>query len=199
MQTEALYIYSDETLLHSLANGDKAAFTSLYRRYWEPLFITAVKIIRCKQDASDIVQEVFLSLWRRRCELSLTGSLAAYLQTSVKYKAIHYIEKNITRRNYLEMINELTAASPSSSAETLLQVKEILEMVDTTMKNMPPRMQAVYRLSRQEHLSHREIAAELGISEETVKKHIQHALQLIKTAIGQAAVPLAILLFSLLK
>jgi len=199
LQTEALYIYSDETLLHSLANGDKAAFTSLYRRYWEPLFITAVKIIRCKQDASDIVQEVFLSLWRRRCELSLTGSLAAYLQTSVKYKAIHYIEKNITRRNYLEMINELTAASPSSSAETLLQVKEILEMVDTTMKNMPPRMQAVYRLSRQEHLSHREIAAELGISEETVKKHIQHALQLIKTAIGQAAVPLAILLFSLLK
>jgi len=87
-----------------LASGDTAAFTSLYRRYWESLFLTAVKVIRCKQDAADIVQEIFMSLWRRREELAITGSLAAYLQTSVKYKTIHYIEKNITRRHYLDTI-----------------------------------------------------------------------------------------------
>lgn len=200
MQTETLHNYdSDEALLHSLAKGDKAAFTALYRRYWESLFITAVKVVRCKQDAADIVQEVFMSLWRRREELSLTGPLAAYLQTSVKYKTIHYIEKNITRRNYLEMISELADPCPTSPVETLLQVKEIQELVHTTVMNMPPRMQSVYRMSRQEHLTHKEIALELGISEETVKKHIQHALQMIRTAIGQASVPLAALLFHLLK
>src|SRR6266700_5941362 len=93
--------YSDETLLLLMAKSDQVAFTSLYRRYWEFLFITAVKVIRSREDAADIVQEVFLSLWNRRCDLSLTGPLSAYLLTSVRYKAIHYIEKNITRRNYL--------------------------------------------------------------------------------------------------
>ena len=65
------------------------------------------------------------------------------------------------------------------------------------ISNMPPKMREVYQLSRQEHLSHKEIAARLGISEETVKKHIQHALQLIKTSLGQARVSLSIVLLTL--
>jgi RNA polymerase sigma-70 factor (ECF subfamily) len=182
-----------------LASGDTAAFTSLYRRYWESLFLTAVKVIRCKQDAADIVQEIFMSLWRRREELAINGSLAAYLQTSVKYKTIHYIEKNITRRHYLDTIAEWVASHPASSAEATLQVKEIQELVHAAVINMPPRMQEVYRLSRQEQLTHKQIAVELGISEETVKKHIQHALQLIRTAIGHASVPLALIVAGLLK
>jgi RNA polymerase sigma-70 factor (family 1) len=191
--------HSDETLLRMIAGGDQEAFSCLYRRYWEPLFVTTVKVIRSKEDAADIVQEVFLSLWNRRSELSLTGSLAAYLQTSVRYKAIHYIEKNVTRRNYLEMLTDLAAAGSPPSAEALLQVKEIREAVSASVENMPSKMQTVYRLSRQEQLSHKEIAAQLGISEETVKKHIQHALHLIKTAIGRTSAPLTLLLISLLK
>lgn len=182
-----------------MSKNDQAAFTALYRRYWETLFITAVKVIRSKEDAADIVQEVFLSLWNRRHELALTGTLAAYLQTSIKYKAIHYIEKNITRRNYLERLGDLAAAHSHPSGEAVLQVKEIQETIQTAIRNMPPKMREVYQLSRQENLPHKEIAARLDISEETVKKHIQHALQLIKTALLQTSVPLSLLLLSLFK
>lgn len=190
-------LHSDESLLHLMANNDQAAFTSLYRRYWEPLFITTAKVIGSKEDAADIVQEVFISLWNRRQELSLTSTLPAYLQASVKYKAINYIEKNITRRNYLQTLTNLTTASSPPSAEMLLHIKEIQEMIQTVIKNMPPKMREVYQLSRQENLSHKEIATRLGISEETVKKHIQHALQLIKASLGQARFSLSILLVSL--
>ena len=185
-------------MLHLMMNDDQTAFTSLYRRYWEPLFITTVKVIGSKEDAADIVQEVFISLWNRRRELSLTSTLAAYLQASVKYKAINYIEKNITRRNYLKALGDLAEASPAPSAEVLLHTKEIRELIQSVIRNMPPKMREVYQLSRQEHLSHREIAARLGISEETVKKHIQHALQLLKNSLGQARISLATLLFYLL-
>jgi len=191
-------LYSDATLLHHLATGDQGAFTLLFRRYWESLFVTAVKVIRSKEDAADIVQEVFLSVWNRRRELAITGSLAGYLQTSVKYQAIHYIEKNITRRNYLETLGDLAAASSAPTAEISLQVKELQEVVQTVIENMPPRMRKVYELSRKEYLSHKQIAAALGMSEETVKKHIQHAMRLLKTALGRTTVPLSVLLFSLL-
>ena len=84
-----------------MKEDDQQAFTILYQRYWESLFITAVKALRGKQEAEDVLQDVFLSFWNRRKELNIEGSLVAYLQTSIRYKAIHYIEKNITRRDYL--------------------------------------------------------------------------------------------------
>jgi RNA polymerase sigma-70 factor (family 1) len=191
-------LYSDENLLHLMAGNDQAAFTSLYRRHWEPLFITTVKVIGSKEDAADIVQEVFISLWNRRQELVLNSTLAAYLHASVKYKAINYIEKNITRRNYLKTLGDLEAASSPPSAEALLQIKDMQELIQTVLSNMPPKMREVYRLSRQEHLSHKEIAVRLGISEETVKKHIQHALQLLKAALGHGRFYLPAIFFTLL-
>lgn len=181
---DCIVIHTDEELLRRLQCDDQEAFTLLYRRHWEPLFITAAKALRNSQDAKDVVQDVFLSIWRRRKELHLEGALAVYLQTCVRYQAIHYIEKNITRRDYLALLTETAADHFPPAAEIQLQVKQVQQAILDTISKMPPRMREAYQLSRQEHLSHKEIAAKLGISAETVKKHIQHALQLIKEALG---------------
>lgn len=178
---ETLMMYTDEQLLQQMADDNRQAFTMLYRRYWEDLFITAAKALRGKEEAADVVQDVFLSLWNRRNELHIQGSLAAYLHTSVRYKCIHYIEKNITRRDYLSQLAEADVINSSMSAETNLQLKDMQQTINKTVAGMPAKMQEVYKLSRHEHLSHKEIAEYLSISVETVKKHIQHALHLIRT------------------
>ena len=190
-------VHSDEALLRLMSSDDQEAFTRLYRRYWEDLFITAAKALRGKEEAADVVQDVFLSLWNRRHELNIEGSLAAYLQTSVRYKAIHYIEKNITRRDYLALLTDVAVNTLPPSAEIQLQLKEVQQAIHDAVARMPPKMQEVYRLSRQEHLSHKEIADKLGISVETVKKHIQHALQLIKTTLSYTSVSFPLLLLYL--
>ena len=178
-ETIGLYI-SDKQLLQQMAEGDQNAFTELYQRYWEDLFITAVKALRGKEEAADVVQDVFFSLWNRRNELDLQGSLTAYLHTSVRYKCIHYIEKNITRRDYLVQLAEVARSTSSLDAEINLQLKEIQQTVNKAVAKMPPKTKEVYKLSRQEHLSYKEISDYMSISVETVKKHIQHALQLIR-------------------
>jgi RNA polymerase sigma-70 factor (ECF subfamily) len=170
----------DEWLLQQMAEGNREAFTELYERYWEDLFVTSAKALRGEREAADVVQDVFLSLWQRRKELSIQGSLAAYLHMSVRYKCTHYIEKNITRRDYLVQLAEAAAGAVSPNAEINLQVKEIQEAINRAVAGMPPKMQQVYRLSRHEHLSFSEIADRLCISVETVRKHIQHALQVIR-------------------
>jgi RNA polymerase sigma-70 factor (family 1) len=190
-------VHSDEVLLRLMSSDDQEAFTLLYRRYWEDLFVTAAKALRGKEEAADVVQDVFLSLWNRRHKLNIEGSLAPYLQTSIRYKAIHYIEKNITRRDYLTLLIDVAVNTLPPSAEIRLQLKEVELAIHSTVASMPQKMREVYRLSRQEYLSHKEIADKLGISVETVKKHIQHALQLIKSTLSYTSVSFPLLLLYL--
>ncbi|MEO5649684.1 MAG: RNA polymerase sigma-70 factor [Ginsengibacter sp.] len=177
---ESLMIHTDEQLLQQMADDDRRSFTLLYQRYWENLFITAAKALRGKDAAADVVQDVFLSLWNRRNELNIQDSLAAYLHTCVRYKCIHYIEKNITRRDYLVQLAEVMVNSSSANAAINLDVKEMQETINKTVAEMPAKMREVYKLSREQHLSHKEIAGYMNISVETVKKHIHHALHLIR-------------------
>lgn len=188
MQVVSKFTYTDNELLQQIAEEDGFAFALLYRRYWEELFVTAAKVLRGKHEAEDVVQDVFLSLWRRRCELKIEGSLAAYLHTSVRYNAIHYIEKNITHRDYIALLVDLSVAYLPANAEMDLQVEELQKRISNAVAKMPPKMQQVYRLSRHEQLSHKEIAKELSVSVETVKKHIQHALRLIKRALQYTSI-----------
>lgn len=171
---------SNEELLQQMATGDKQAYTELYNRHWEDLFITAAKALRGKEEAADVVQDVFLSLWNRRNELNLLGSLTAYLHTCVRYKCIHYIEKNITRRDYLYQLQEVIVSSFPTNAEIDLELKEVQQTIYKAVAKMPPKMRKVYKLSRQQQLTHKEIAENMSISVETVRKHIHHALHLIR-------------------
>lgn len=173
-------LYSDVELLKEIAIGNNDAFKLLYRRYWEELFVTAANALRNKEEAADVLQDVFLSLWNRRYELDIKVSVAAYLHTSVRYKSIHYIEKNITRRDYLVHLADVAVSFYHPDAEINLQLKELEQTIKNSIAKMPPKMQRVYKLSRQEHLSYNEISKSMGISVETVKKHVQHALHLIR-------------------
>ena len=185
-------------MLQNTDRYNEEDFTSIYRRYWEELFTTAVKALRGKEEAADVVQDVFLSFWTRRNELNIQGSLAAYLHTSVRYKCIHYIEKNITRRDYLHLLSEVEGGSFSTRAESDLQLKELQLRIHKTVAKMPVKMQVVYNLSRNEHLSHKEIAGNLSISVETVKKHIHHALNLLKINLPSGNFILTFILLSIL-
>lgn len=191
--------YTDEDLLRQITAGDRHAFSTLYSRYWDELFTSAARVLRGTEEAEDVIQDVFLSLWKRREELKITGSVAGYLHTSVRYKAIHYIEKNITRRDYLTLLTNTAVETLPPDSELQLQFKELQKLISEAVAAMPPKMQQVYKLSRQQYLSHHEIAEKLGISDETVKKHIQHALAIIKATLSKSSVSISFLLGCIIK
>ncbi len=196
---DTVALYTDEYLVGQIVTGDRDAFAMLYSRYWDELFTTAAKVLRGTEEAEDVLQDVFLSLWKRRNELTINGSVTAYLHTSVRYKAIHYIEKNITRRDYLALLTNVAVETLPPDSELQLQFKEVQQLIANAVAEMPPKMQEVYKLSRQQYLTHQEIADKLGISAETVKKHIQHALAIIKAALSKSSVPVSVLLGYLFK
>jgi len=186
-------LHTDQILLQQLSQNDQAAFTTIYERYWKSLFREAMNVLRSQKEAEDCVQELFVSLWNRRQSLSIT-TLRAYLFTAVRYQCIDRIEKNMIRGGYLEdFTTYLEAQQTMPSIEEELYARELAANIDQVMDKMPDKMREVFRLSRQEHLTHREIANRLQISEETVKKQIYLALKILKSNLGNTSLAMLIM------
>ncbi len=165
---------SDIELIQLLNGGHQGAFTEIYRRYWDRLLAVGVNRLGDEQEAEECVQDVFTSLWTRRAEVAVKHTLNTYLGAAIKYQVIKRLDGRYQRRMraVVEPMGERTADSP----ELALFEKELLERIEATVRALPDRCSMVYRMSREDGKSNKEIATELGISEKTVEGHITRAL-----------------------
>jgi RNA polymerase sigma-70 factor, Bacteroides expansion family 1 len=188
MQRPDYSTHTDQFLLQQLSQSDQAAFAAIYQRYWNSLYREAMNVLRAQKEAEDCVQEIFISLWKRRDSIAVNTSLKAYLQTAVRYKCIDHIERNMIRGGYLRDFAAFQASLQTEpSIEYHLYAREMAATIESLMQKMPEKMREIYRLSRQEQLTHREIARRLNISEETVKKQIYLALKQLRSHLGDGA------------
>jgi RNA polymerase sigma-70 factor (ECF subfamily) len=167
---------SDDQLLKLLQEDNRGAFDLIYKRYWEPLFIYVAKVVKDNDEAKDIVQEVFVSLWFRRMHLNDINSLRAYLFTAARYKGLTYIKDNISKNKYLESL-KLFFDLECDSIVKQVEANELSLFVDSEIAKLPQKMRDVFILSRKEHLSHKLISEKLMISDKTVKKQINNVLK----------------------
>ena len=169
----------DDHLLILLRKGDLDAFTQIYNRYRTPLIIHVNNMVKDQDYAQDIVQEVFSWLYQKSHTLEIKTTLASYLYTAVRYKVLNAIAQKKTKTNYLESLANYTTPS-SESADQRVRLKELTEIIEAEIQKMPPRMKEIFELSRKKHLTQKEIADLLGISENTVNVQIQRALQALR-------------------
>jgi RNA polymerase sigma-70 factor (family 1) len=176
--------HSDAMLLQGIRQGDAAAFKVLYDRYWQRLYVKACARVD-RNEAKDIVQEVMTTLWRRRNDVFTfeDGEIGRYLFTAVKYRVIsHYAygagAAVIPNADVFELPGVEAAAASSS-----LEAKEFSEFIETEIRALPPRMQEIFRLSREEELSIADIARRLNLSEQTVKNQLTEALRRLREAL----------------
>jgi RNA polymerase sigma-70 factor (ECF subfamily) len=127
---------------------------------------------------------VFVSIWKRRKELDIKGTVIAYLLRSARNLSIRAIEKNNTRQRFIESLSEYTRHLEQLPEVNKLELYELEARVNKAIDALPSKMREVYLLSRMENLSYRDISRQLGIAETTVKKQVSNALKSIKTEIG---------------
>ncbi|MBS1664623.1 MAG: RNA polymerase sigma-70 factor [Bacteroidetes bacterium] len=186
----ALYdSYTDEQLVASLTGGDADAFTAIYERYWDKLLVFVLRVIRRQSDAEDIVQELFVSLWRRRETLQIERNLSTYLYNSARYLSIRQIEKSSTYALYLDRlaVRMQVFSDESLGVEADIFGRELEGRIDGLIGQLPEKMREVFILSRKEHLSYKEIAERLSISEETVRKQVYRSLKVLREGLGLPA------------
>lgn len=184
MKKASFRALDDSELLFLLKQGSEAAFTELYDRYWESVADYAIRFTKSEAEGLDILQEIFVSLWRRRETVVVHGAFSAYLLIAVRNLALKYLAKNLQKHDFLAYLAERNESLQHQDLSDDLHVKQLQQHLERTIEKLPPKMRAVYRLSREQQLSHKEIAAKLGIAENTVKKQINYALKIISAALS---------------
>jgi len=184
---------SDEELTVLLKQGDHRAFTEIYNRYWAEMYYHTFRMLKDEDSSKDVVQDVFSSLWLKSSLINTNTKLSGHLYISVRNKVLNLIAHDKIKGDYL---TEVAAFVTQATDETVLyDERQILEIVEAEIKNLPPRMREIFELSRKDNLSHKEIAEKLNLSDQTVKKQVQNALKIIKNKIPVVESGIMVMLF----
>lgn len=180
--------HENTILIGALCGGSKIAFEKLYNRFWDRLYLAAYNIIRDKQVCEDIVQEIFCQLWMRRSSLAIKN-LEAYLFTAVRFQVFRCINDKKCRNNFVMELSTLPADFFNSQRSN----KEIEEALKSGIEKLPEKCGEIFHLSRQEHLSNKEIALRLNISIKTVENQITIAIKKMRKHLSPWTLPMLLL------
>lgn len=187
---------SDADLFLRIKDGDTTSFQLLYNRHIDKIYSYAYSLNLEEDDAEDCIQEVFTSLWQRRAQLQV-DNLGAWLFMGLKKQMLFQLRKKKYQDQYVDQIVRFVSPFYDPVLDTL-QEKQLQEFLEAQIQHLPPRMQEVFSLSRIDQLSHKEIAAQLQISELTVKKQINSVLKIFKHKLGYKSVETLLIIFYLL-
>lgn len=174
---------SERELVLLLKERDHAAFTEIYNRYSLPILYQLNQMLREKESARDLLQDIFVALWNKPENLRPDGNLRAYLYVAARNRVFDLIEKGKVKNDYLSAVAQY-ATEVSLVTLNELDERELCRLIQKEIDALPPKMKEVFELSRKENLSHLEIAGKLGISDKTVKKQINKALHVLKGKVG---------------
>jgi len=176
-------LYSDAQLADLLNQRDKEAFEEIYNRYWGLLFSHANKMLRDEDQAQDVVQELFANLLSQMGEFYYKSTISSFLYTSVRNMVLNLIRYNKVRVNYADSLQDYYNKGEWATDEVLRE-NELSRQIEKEIQNLPPKMRAIFELSRKQYLSHREIAEATGVSEGTVKKQLYYAIAKLRSKLS---------------
>lgn len=173
----------DSELVALLKDGEDGVYKEIYNRYWDKLYYIAHSILKTQEATEEVVQDVFVLLWKKRTTLDIQ-SLPVYLAAMVRYEVYRYVA-----RDKKEKVNELAyqhTLAESTSMETDLEHKLLLEIIETLSNQLPEKCRLVFQYVKLQDRALAEVADELNISQKTAEAHLTKALKTIRGNMGNA-------------
>jgi RNA polymerase sigma-70 factor (ECF subfamily) len=175
-------VISDIGLFEKIKEGEVDSFTVLFDRYYQSLCNFAFLYLKSKEQAEEVVSDVFTKIWQKRSEIIIRESLKSYLFKSTRNATVSYF------RSQKQLINSEPDELDKKdliTPESILLKKEFEENVQKILGELPKRAGLVFRMKRIDGLKYKEIAEILDISEKTVENHITKAIKQIKLMLEQ--------------
>lgn len=175
--------------------GDIKAFDKLFVDYGKRLYHFAYGYLKSKEEAEEVVQEVFLRVWKNKKALKTELSFKAYLFKIAYHFILELFEKAQNKTDPLHDIIE-SAISFDNNLDEKLDYQLLLTKVEKLIETLPARQKEVLVLRKIDGVPVKDIASQLNISRKTVENHLTQALKNIKKGLGEDS--LSSLLFFLL-
>lgn len=166
-----------------VAEDHEAAFRELYERYYKKLLIVAFAKTDSYNDAEEIVQIVFVNLWQRRRSIKLKYSFHTYIAAVTRYEILAFFaskrKQDALKKNAVNNYN-----ADDNAAGHFLTFNQLRDEIEKTVKLLPEKCRLVFRLSREEGLTEKEICEALGIAPKTAQAHLSKALRVIRSSLN---------------
>lgn len=187
-------LHNEPDLLKRIAKGDEAAFGELLEFYRNRVYSHALAYMKRSAEAEDMVQDIFIRVWVYRARLAEVKDFADYLFILSRNWLL-----SAMRRRVQEMDQELPEdiLREPDDPDVLLLTQDLAQQLRKAVELLPPQQQAVFTLSRYDHLSQDEIAEKLGISKRTVKFHMGEALKFLRKYLRESGALLVAILWGL--
>jgi len=181
-----------DNLFELISNDNKEAFDKLYSLFFAPLCIFARRYISDSVAIEDCVQDVFLKIWKDRKNIHISSSARSYLLTAVRNHCLNIIEKKKTEQTYEQYVLN---TYDSYTSEDLYSVEELEKMIEDAINKLPEKYRIVFRMSRFEQMTYKEIAEKQNISIKTVELYIHKSLIMLSVSLKDYLPLLFFLLF----
>lgn len=165
----------------------------IYERYWKKLLTVSMQVSNSLEEAEECVQDIFANLWKIREKIQLQHTLHTYLSAAVKYRSITIMARR-SRATRQVLLQPLTSEPISPAADEHICCRELQHQIESGILQLPQKAQTVFRLSRENGLSNKQIAQHLGITEKAVEANITRALKDLKNCLATTAHALLLLL-----
>lgn len=170
---------SEKQVLETLRQGNESAFEMIFRTYYQPLCRYAYSFLQDKEEAEEVVQSAFITIWEKRNNLSIETSFKSYLYRMVRNTCLNVIKHEKVKQQHVA--HELAVTEVAYEAvDHKVQAAELEIKITEAMKTLPEQCRLVFQLSRFEELKYQEIADQLDISVKTVENHMGKALRLMR-------------------
>jgi len=172
---EQYRLHGDQELVRLMQNGDERVLVEIYNRYWDKMLAVAFNRLGNQEEAEECVQDVLYKLWKLRSDFSLAKiELSNYLARAIRNQSFNILDQRYRARLKSELYTP-AADINNLSPERELILRELQQQIDNSINALPPQCQLVFKLSRQDGLSNKEIAEKLNLSENTIKSHLKKA------------------------
>lgn len=176
-------LHTDQELFRQIAEGDEHAFREIFYRYGAIIHPFILRMVKNEAVGREIVQEVFLRLWLKRETLAGIGNPSAWIYRVASNLALTHLRRRQLEARVLQGLRDTQPADPAHEA---LLMKELETLIHRAVEGLPPQRQKIFRLSREQGMSRKEIARHLHISENTVKNQLMISLKCIQEFIKKA-------------
>lgn len=170
-------------LVKLLKKGDMAAFDAIYNQYCHKLHYFVFMYLKQKEDAEEIVQEVFIKIWQAKDKIDIYASFESFLFTIAYNATMSLMRKRMSEIKSREYLKSLQQIDTADQVINEIQFNELNQKVQALLDQLTSRQKEVYLLSREEGLTHEEIAKKLDISTSTVNNHLVNTLKILKSHI----------------
>lgn len=163
----------------ALKDGDESAFEKVFKVCYTPLCNFAARYVKSPVDCEDIVQDVLITIWKKRECIDLNRSFRSYLYQCVRNKALDKIKHDEVVRRYKPLLARIRN-DRKENVKVELKDHEFYKETQQAIEKLPERARKVYKLHRKDGFTYKEIAFILDISPKTVESQMSRALKKLR-------------------